>query len=194
MAGITSVTFTYPLDIVRTRLSVQSASFEELGHKPGEKLPGMWQLLVSMYKNEGGFRALSRGILPTVAGVAPYVGLNFMVYEAVRGFFTEPGHQNPSALGKLAAGAISGAFAQTCTYPFDVLRRRFQVNTMSGMGYQYTSIAGAIRSILQQEGWRGLYKGITPNLLKVAPSMAASWLTFETFRDFFFSMAPPPEA
>lgn len=72
MAGITSVTFTYPLDIVRTRLSIQSASFAELGAKP-KKLPGMWQTMVGMYRTEGGFTALYRGIVPTVAGVAPYV-------------------------------------------------------------------------------------------------------------------------
>jgi solute carrier family 25 (mitochondrial phosphate transporter), member 23/24/25/41 len=72
MAGITSVTFTYPLDIVRTRLSIQSASFAELGAKP-KKLPGMWQTMGMMYKTEGGIRALYRGIVPTVAGVAPYV-------------------------------------------------------------------------------------------------------------------------
>lgn len=72
MAGITSVTFTYPLDIVRTRLSIQSASFAELGAKP-KKLPGMWQTMGAMYRTEGGFTALYRGIVPTVAGVAPYV-------------------------------------------------------------------------------------------------------------------------
>jgi solute carrier family 25 phosphate transporter 23/24/25/41 len=72
MAGITSVTFTYPLDIVRTRLSIQSASFAELGAKP-QRLPGMWQTMVGMYRTEGGFTALYRGIVPTVAGVAPYV-------------------------------------------------------------------------------------------------------------------------
>ena len=72
LAGITSVTFTYPLDIVRTRLSIQSASFAELGEKP-RKLPGMWQTMTVMYKTEGGIRALYRGIVPTVAGVAPYV-------------------------------------------------------------------------------------------------------------------------
>lgn len=33
----------------------------------------MWETLVLMYKNEGGFMALYRGIVPTVAGVAPYV-------------------------------------------------------------------------------------------------------------------------
>ena len=73
IAGVTSVTFTYPLDIVRTRLSIQSASFSELGEKP-KRLPGMWQTMTAMYKTEGGVAALYRGIVPTVAGVAPYVG------------------------------------------------------------------------------------------------------------------------
>jgi solute carrier family 25 phosphate transporter 23/24/25/41 len=182
LAGITSVTFTYPLDIVRTRLSIQSASFAGL-EKRGQKLPGMWGILTSMYKNEGGFLALYRGIVPTVAGVAPYVGLNFMVYEIMRKQFTREGEKDPSAIGKLAAGASSGAVAQTCTYPFDVLRRRFQINTMSGMGYQYAGIGDAIRQIVKTEGIRGLYKGIVPNLLKVAPSMASSWLSFEFTRD-----------
>lgn len=70
-----------------------------------------------MYTSEGGIRALYRGILPTVAGVAPYVGLNFMIYESVRTYFTPEGETSPSNFGKLGAGAISGGVAQTCTYP-----------------------------------------------------------------------------
>ena len=76
-AGITSVVFTYPLDIVRTRLSIQSASFAGLkASSPTAKLPGMLATLITMYKTEGGVRALYRGIIPTVAGVAPYVCLS----------------------------------------------------------------------------------------------------------------------
>ncbi|KAI4197971.1 MAG: hypothetical protein LQ348_002104 [Seirophora lacunosa] len=71
---------------------------------------------------------------------------------------------------------------------FDVLRRRFQINTMSGIGYQYKSIWDAIKVIVAQEGVKGLYKGIAPNLLKVAPSMASSWLSYEMTRDFFLSL------
>lgn len=59
---------------------------------------------------------------------------------------------------------------------------------MTGMGYQYKSIWDAVRVIVSQEGIRGLYKGIAPNLLKVAPSMASSWLSFELARDFLISM------
>ncbi|KAL7622941.1 hypothetical protein AAE478_006620 [Parahypoxylon ruwenzoriense] len=192
IAGITSVFFTYPLDIVRTRLSIQSASFAALGHTSKDKLPGMWSTMVMMYKQEGGIPALYRGIIPTVAGVAPYVGLNFMTYEFVRKYLTPEGDENPSAARKLLAGAVSGAVAQTCTYPFDVLRRRFQINTMSGMGYQYKSIGDAVRVIIAQEGLRGMYKGLIPNLLKVAPSMAANWLSFEVTRDFLVDLKPEP--
>lgn len=59
---------------------------------------------------------------------------------------------------------------------------------MSGMGYQYKSVWDAIKIIVTQEGFRGLYKGIVPNLLKVAPSMASSWLSFEMTRDFFLGL------
>ena len=72
-AGITSVFFTYPLDIVRTRLSIQSASFAALGESRRAKLPGMWATMATIYKTEGGILALYRGIIPTIAGVAPYV-------------------------------------------------------------------------------------------------------------------------
>jgi solute carrier family 25 phosphate transporter 23/24/25/41 len=74
IAGVTSVFFTYPLDIVRTRLSIQTASFAALGEVPKDKPAGMWTTMVLMYRNEGGVLALYRGIVPTVAGVAPYVG------------------------------------------------------------------------------------------------------------------------
>jgi solute carrier family 25 phosphate transporter 23/24/25/41 len=64
---------------------------------------------------------------------------------------------------------------------------------MSGMGYQYKSIGDAIRVIIAQEGVRGLYKGLVPNLLKVAPSMAANWLSYEVTRDFLVGLKAKDE-
>jgi solute carrier family 25 phosphate transporter 23/24/25/41 len=55
---------------------------------------------------------------------------------------------------------------------------------MSGMGYRYKSIWDAVRVIIAEEGLRGFFRGIVPNLLKVAPSMASSWLSYELTRDF----------
>jgi solute carrier family 25 phosphate transporter 23/24/25/41 len=65
---------------------------------------------------------------------------------------------------------------------------------MSGMGYQYKGVGDAIRVIVAQEGIKGLYKGIVPNLLKVAPSMASSWLSFEMTRDFLLDLKPAADS
>ena len=70
----------------------------------------------------------------------------------------------------------------------DVLRRRFQINKMKSMGYKYKSIWDAVKIIGAEEGLRGFYKGLVPNLLKVAPSMASSFLSFELTRDFLVSL------
>ena len=100
IAGITSVTFTYPLDIVRTRLSIQSASFAGLEKaEKGKKLPGMWPTLAKMYKTEGGFSALYRGIIPTVTGVAPYVSCLVPCYLSLRCFKSNRDQGRPQLYG-----------------------------------------------------------------------------------------------
>lgn len=73
LAGITSVFATYPLDIVRTRLTVQSAQIGYSQRK--EQLDGIWKTMMLMYKTEGGVRALYRGLGPTLT-VIPLSGGN----------------------------------------------------------------------------------------------------------------------
>ncbi|RYP88545.1 hypothetical protein DL769_000241 [Monosporascus sp. CRB-8-3] len=191
VAGAVSRTVVSPLERLKILFQVQSAGHNEYKLSVGKALGKMWR--------EEGWRGFMAGNGTNCIRIVPYsavqfgsynlykrVGLNFMTYEFVRKYLTPEGDKNPNAGRKLLAGAVSGAVAQTCTYPFDVLRRRFQINTMSGMGYQYKSIGDAVKVIVTEEGIRGLYKGLFPNLLKVAPSMAANWLSFEMTRDFLF--------
>ena len=115
---------------------------------------------------EGGIRALYRGLPATAFGVAPYVGINFAAYEALRGVITPPGKQ--SAVRKLSCGALAGSISQTLTYPMDVLRRKMQVTGMSSSlgGVRHTGAVDALRYILKTDGVKGLYKGLWPNLCK----------------------------
>jgi len=132
-------------------------------------------------RDEGGVRALYRGLIPTAMGVAPYVGINFATYEALRGVITPPGKS--SVARKLSCGALAGSISQTLTYPFDVLRRKMQVTGMGALGYQYNGALDALQCIVKTEGWRGLYRGLWPNLLKVAPSIATSFFTYELVKE-----------
>ncbi|KAI0256191.1 mitochondrial carrier domain-containing protein [Lactifluus subvellereus] len=210
LAGITSVCTTYPLDLVRSRLSIATASMLALNNTVASTsaptssssqprlasalhtsarplIPSeltMWGMTRKVMREEGGVRALYRGLIATAMGVAPYVGINFTAYETLRGFITPPGKS--SAARKLTCGALAGSISQTLTYPFDVLRRKMQVVGMgsSALGYQYNGALDAARVIIKTEGIRGMYRGLWPNLLKVAPSIATSFFTYELVKEF----------
>ncbi|KAJ2782074.1 hypothetical protein H4R18_002494 [Coemansia javaensis] len=191
-AGIASVAATYPLDIVRTRISVQTAhalaNVDALpknarGRPIIPKMPGIVETFVHIYRTEGGLRATYRGFGPTLAGVAPYIALNFQCYEVLRKLFTPPGEAAPSGTRKLVCGALAGCCAQTITYPFDVLRRRMQVTSMSGINYKYSSTLDAIKQMIRSEGVLGLYRGLVPNYLKVAPAIGVSFWSYELAKD-----------
>ncbi len=116
--------------------------------------------------------------------MAPYVALNFYIYESLR-YRLEDDEGEITTLEKLACGAGAGSISQTLTYPLDVLRRRMQVAGMkdSQLGYSDRTSLDVIRTILRNDGFTGLYRGLWPNLLKVAPSIGVSFLTYETVRN-----------
>lgn len=152
-AGIASVTSTYPLDLVRSRISIASATLYSANHsgKPHGPIhvPGVWEMTMKVHREEGGLRGLYRGCVPTsmvrfgiTQGVAPYVAFNFFFYEHARSFFTSQDGTPPGAFMKLVCGAWAGAVSQTLTYPLDVIRRRMQVAGMpnSSLGYKDKSM------------------------------------------------------
>ena len=65
------------------------------------------------------------------------------------------------------------------SYPLDVIRRRMQMKGTMGDMFPYQSTPHAFSMILKNEGIRGFYKGMLPNLLKVAPSVAIAFVTYE---------------
>lgn len=114
VAGIASVVITYPLDIARTRLSLMhmSTSMSSNTNNSGKAIlrqqQGLWSTLRGIYMNEGGMLAIYRGLSPTTLGVAPYVALNFTIYESIRGYYSENSNSEPTVEQKLFAGACAG--------------------------------------------------------------------------------------
>lgn len=211
LAGIASVCTTYPLDLVRARLSIATASIPMQNVSPPPAVQPHWVpsnpssdqsipsshsshrpkcsnkdltiigMTIKIMREEGGIRALYRGLIPTALGVAPYVGINFAAYEWFRGIITPPGKNTVGR--RLLCGALSGAISQTLTYPLDVLRRKMQVIGMEGARRKRNGAVDALVSIIRTEGFRGMYRGLWPNLLKVAPSIATSFFTYEFVKE-----------
>ena len=49
---------------------------------------------------------------------------------------------------------------------------------------QNDTMLGLFRNILQSEGPSGLYRGITPNFMKVIPAVSISYVVYENVRKF----------
>uniref|UniRef100_A0A7E4VYV8 Mitochondrial carrier protein n=1 Tax=Panagrellus redivivus TaxID=6233 RepID=A0A7E4VYV8_PANRE len=63
-------------------------------------------------------------------------------------------------------GGVSGGLVSTLVcHPMDLLKIRYSVNDNSKLRPQYSSYLDATRKIFRAEGIRGLYQGLSPNLL-----------------------------
>ncbi|KAJ6795202.1 uncharacterized protein M6B38_362090 [Iris pallida] len=190
-AGIIAMSATYPMDMVRGRITVQN-------EKSAYQYRGMFHALGTVYRQEG-FRALYKGWLPSVIGVVPYVGLNFAVYESLKDWLVK---SRPFGLAedtdltvwtRLACGGAAGTVGQTVAYPLDVIRRRMQMggwkdasSIITGQGrnqVEYSGMIDAFRKTVRNEGFGALYKGLVPNSVKVVPSIAIAFVTYEVVKD-----------
>lgn len=64
----------------------------------------------------------------------------------------------------LIAGISGGAISTLILHPLDLMKIRFAVNDGRTALPQYTSLTSAFYTIVKQEGIKGLYKGVAPNV------------------------------
>lgn len=190
VGGITSVAVTYPLDLIRARITVQTASLIRLNKGKLPYAPSVFGTAKDVVQKEGGFLALYRGIVPTTLGVAPYVAINFSLYEQIRDHMDSIPEKYNNPLWKLSAGAFSSFVGGIIIYPLDLLRKRYQVASMAEgeLGFQYRSVLHALYSIFKYEGFIGAYKGLSANLYKIVPSMAVSWVCYDYLKKLIACM------
>jgi solute carrier family 25 phosphate transporter 23/24/25/41 len=122
---------------------------------------------------KGGVRGLWGGLGATLLAVAPFVGLQQASYDVMKLTLIDKGLASPSVGFFTACGVASGLTAQTIVYPLDVLRRRIQVEGVESSWARLYTLP-ALRRVVQTDGFRGLFAGLIPTYMKVAPAVATS--------------------
>ncbi|XP_053298659.1 calcium-binding mitochondrial carrier protein SCaMC-3 [Pleuronectes platessa] len=169
LAGATAQTIIYPLEVLKTRLTLR---------KTGQ-YSGLADCARQILKKEG-VRAFYRGYLPNTLGIIPYAGIDLAVYEVcvctcnvcVRE------QADPGVLVLLGCGTTSSTCGQLASYPLALIRTRMQAQA-TAEGKPKLTMAGQFKYIISHEGVQGLYRGITPNFLKVIPAVSISYVVYE---------------
>lgn len=168
-AGMAGTAATYPLELLRTRLSVQPELYSSLSQA------------IRKIAQEEGFSAFYSGLSPSLVGVFPYAATNYFVYDGLRGAYCRStGQQNVPTLPTLVFGAIAAAASSTVTYPLEVARRQMQLS-FSGAVVKRSTV-GVILDIYQHEGMLALYRGLGTTWLKLIPAAGISLMCYEAAR------------
>uniref|UniRef100_A0A7S3K362 Mitochondrial carrier protein n=1 Tax=Aureoumbra lagunensis TaxID=44058 RepID=A0A7S3K362_9STRA len=187
LAGATSTICTYPLDLIRARRTVDFR-----GDVPSSLIGGLRHVL-----HTEGIPGLFRGIIPSLCGIFPYLGIDFAVFDLLKrycrtskiGLSTTNEELLPTT--KLLCGAIAGVIGMTAAFPFDTVRRNLQVASLKVRHSEPPKTMITFMSeTVRLHGVAALYRGIFPNYLKAAPSVAISFTTFEALKPFFDRLHP----
>ncbi|KAK9071231.1 hypothetical protein SSX86_009799 [Deinandra increscens subsp. villosa] len=186
LSGGTAVLFTYPLDLVRTKLAYQVVDTPKLNVKgtmiSEQAFRGIRDCFAKTYK-EAGMRGLYRGVAPSLYGIFPYAGLKFYFYEEMKSHV--PDDYKKNIIVKLACGSVAGLLGQTFTYPLDVVRRKMQVQRFrASNSSEFKGTIGTLFMIIRKEGWKQLFSGLSINYLKVVPSVAVGFTVYDLMKAY----------
>lgn len=205
VSGIAATLFTYPADLIRTRLAAQQEPkiYTSITHA-----------IQSIIRYDG-VTGLYTGLTPTLLGIVPLMALQFASYEHCRAltnqYYTT---YSDTSIQQSICGFTSGIFSKFCTMPLDVIKKRYQIHAFDWQTYQryltstdaqqslhqlqqhklsrkqlyniqiadhrpFNSMYDCIRGIIRYEGIHGLFKGTIPSLLKAGPNSAIMFLVYE---------------
>ncbi|KAK7471212.1 mitochondrial FAD carrier protein flx1 [Stygiomarasmius scandens] len=87
-----------------------------------------------------------------------------------------------TALDHAVAGLGAGVVATLIMNPLDLLKIKFQVATTNPRGGLGKQIWFALRDIHQEHGWKGLYRGVGPNIAGNASSWGLYFLFYNMLK------------
>ncbi|OBT40652.1 hypothetical protein VE00_08359 [Pseudogymnoascus sp. WSF 3629] len=183
LGGMVSQLCVYPLDTLKFRMQCNVEAHGLRGNA----------LIISTAKQmirEGGMMSAYRGLTMGLVGMFPYSAIDLGTFEFLKSSIIAYNAKKmnlpldhpdvyPGSFATGTIGAFSGAFGASIVYPINLLRTRLQAQGTVLHPQTYTGVVDCARKTVGKEGVRGLFKGITPNLLKVVPAVSITYMVYE---------------
>jgi len=95
-------------------------------------------------------------------------------------------HNVLESVHHFALGSLAGAFGAFMVYPIDLVKTRMQNQRSSRVGEMlYKNSLDCAKKVIRNEGFKGLYSGVLPQLVGVAPEKAIKLTVNDLVRGHF---------
>lgn len=183
IAGSATVIITNPIWVVNTRVTTRQQSVQEQDVEAAATArrrrvtPSTIGTLMSLLRNEGP-QALFAGVIPALVLVINPI-LQYTFFEQMKNA-VEKRQRAVTPTIAFVLGALGKLLATSVTYPYITVKSQMHVAGHSNSKKE--GMSQALRRVIRDEGYAGLYKGIGP---KVTQSVLTAALLF-AFKDFLY--------
>ena len=139
-------------------------------------------------RNEGIY-GIQKGLGPAIGYQLCMNGTRLGSYGPIKRLIGAEAESSFFILRTISAGAISGALSAFIGTPFFLIKVRLQTQASGKTiaigtqhGYNNMSIGAVVRDIVNKEGVKGLYRGVTSGMLRVSVGSAAQLSSYDAIR------------
>lgn len=168
LAGVSQATITYPIETLRTRLSIDNSMGR---HK---------NIAHSIYNTitKEGLKTFYQGYGVTFLSTPLYVGLQMSLYDVFKRKYSEDYVVN-YPIWCMLSGSSAGLIAQTTCYWGDTIKKQMQTDGIQGKR-KYSSLLDCVKQIYFNKGFMGFYPGIKINSIKCIPEAGLQFIIYDT--------------
>jgi len=179
-SGIFTTVIMAPGERVKCLLQIQQDGGKKLYNGPVDCIKKLYA--------EGGIKSIYRGTLLTLFRDVPASGAYFAGYEGIKQLMTPKGQDTSqlSIASVLVAGGTAGCLNWGLAIIPDGVKSRFQTAPTG----KYNGMKDVIVDILKNEGFRGMYRGFAPVMLRAFPANACCFLGYEGAMKFLNYVSP----
>ncbi|GAA5971961.1 hypothetical protein JCM21900_003130 [Sporobolomyces salmonicolor] len=167
----------------KSKQQVFSHSFRSLSSPPlplasPSPRPTSYSTAVMIFRTQG-VRGFYKGLSASLLGVTEGT-IQWGLYEQFKRM-AKAGTAEEEEAGwrvSIAAGAAK-LVATVITYPHEVIRTRLRQPVPPSGIPKYVSLVQAFQLVVKEEGWRALYGGMSPHLLRVVPNAITMFWVYE---------------
>ncbi|OCF72761.1 solute carrier family 25 (mitochondrial citrate transporter), member 1 [Kwoniella mangroviensis CBS 8886] len=172
IAGGTEAFVTFPLESLKTQL--------QFGALEGGKQLTPYQALRGTIQQRG-IAGLYAGVTPVIIGNAVKAGVRFTTYDQFKsllkddeGKLTAP----RSMLAGLGAGMSEAIIAVT---PSETIKTKMIEDSKLAQP-RFKGTSHAVSTIIKEEGWLGIYRGVGPVMLRQGANSAVRFSSYSTLK------------
>ncbi|KAJ7579309.1 mitochondrial carrier domain-containing protein [Mycena floridula] len=181
IAGACEALTCQPLDTIKVRMQLSKS-----GRIPGTKPRGFFATGAYIAKRETPL-ALYKGLGAVLSGIVPKMAIRFASFEAYKEWLADPTTGKTSVGNIFIAGLGAGTTeAVAVVTPMEVVKIRLQAQQHSLADPletpRYRNAGHAVYTIVREEGFSALYRGVSLTALRQATNQGANFTAYQELK------------